>query len=667
MPRLWHSYYVDRSTGETTWEAPTQVVALQRTMAAMAEVAKKQEADNVLDVEEEALAQVVSALANNVGDVNIATSAAETLNVLSNNEDNCDVIAEQGGIKAVIDAIRANPEHLELLRMLLLLLEKISRNDLIKERIAADGGVDVVINIGVKGHTAQEDVVTKCLSILANLAFNSSPNISLIMQGDGVGAVEAALQAHPMVPRLLENAMCTLSNLMYGHHENKLTIGQTCGDEITDIIRKHPADTNLFKMALRALGNLCYCDENIRFVVEEGATEVIVLGMQANSEDEEALQLALEVMGNFASLEEEEDVEQTVASYVFGQGGTKAIIDSMRSFDYNSAILKAGMDALSNVANDIATTEMMATEQGIVDLLVSIMQGHDWDVDLMEHAVPLFTTLTYSPQCVAAITASDCIAVLLSTMDAHGSNEDILMSAQTALTNLASDEGARESIANIDGVTTLLGLLEENVKNRKYVQESMRTLTRLASDDALSSAIAESGTHIIMGAVKRYKNNPDFLTHAFRLLGHLAFVESNLKIIVQYDGIQVVMDAICDHPEHKALMVRSIQTIDNIAMANQEHAAIVIEKRGRELIEEIMDAYSNDEDITRCVLWLGLHGVPNPAVADLPMTTRAGTAAPLCCPCLRWRTCPRAKAWRPVLALALAQVPAPASVAPPAA
>lgn len=116
--------------------------------------------------------------------------------------------------------------------------------------------------------------------------------------------------------------------------------------------------------------------------------------------------------------------------------------------------------------------------------------------------------------------------------------------------------------------------------------------------------IAERGMGVIMRVIDQYSRDADFLSLCFRLLGHLAFVESNLKIIVQHNGIQVcgrsrwcqgvlsrcdgrlldllpllqaVMKAISDHPDSKLLMVRCIQTIDNIAMANQEHAALVIE------------------------------------------------------------------------------------------
>ena len=136
-----------------------------------------------------------------------------------------------------------------LLRLLLMLMERISRNDLYKEQIVAAGGVDVVVNIAIARHVSQEDITLKSLSTLANLAFNSPDNIVAIMGKGGVKACEKAMQQWTMHPRILENTMCALSNLMFGSDENKLQIGQTCGDEITNIIRDHAADVGLLKMA----------------------------------------------------------------------------------------------------------------------------------------------------------------------------------------------------------------------------------------------------------------------------------------------------------------------------------------------------------------------------------------------------------------------------------
>jgi hypothetical protein len=69
----------------------------------------------------------------------------------------------------------------------------------------------------------------------------------------GVKSCESALQVYKEGPRVLEQAMSVLSNLMYRSESNKLEIGQTCGDEITGVIMDHAGDASLAKMALRAL------------------------------------------------------------------------------------------------------------------------------------------------------------------------------------------------------------------------------------------------------------------------------------------------------------------------------------------------------------------------------------------------------------------------------
>ena len=603
------TYYYNSASGERTWEMPASYASFKSAMTSMQAVALTQAEDTVTHVDTATINTMVNALNTHVRNPAMAVSAATTLSALAMNDGNADAIAKSGGISTMIAAINANPQNVELLKSLLVLMERISRNDIYKEQIVSLGGAEVLINIAVGIHLGNEEITLKALSTLANLAFNSPPNIEALMQRNAVAAVQRVLQAYTKHPRVLENAMCALSNLMYGSDDNKLTIGQTCGDSVTNIIRDLPNDANLFKMALRALGNLSFCDANIRFIVEEHhATKAIVSGMRAHVKDEEAQQLAMEVLGNFASLEEEVETDaegnvvngkDSIPSIILREAGCSQIITNLRNAGHNSALIKAGFDALSNIANDVDVTETMAKKQNLVPVVIEVMQANDWDAEVITRAVGLLGVMTYSRECLTLIAQLDGIQALLSAMEQHGSSGDLLAAAQLALTNLAASEDARTAIRNMEGVATILGLFEQNITDRTYVTETMKTLTRLCADDRLSASIADRGMHILMAAVDRYNRDPDFLTVAFRLLGHLAFVESNLTIIVQHNGIHKVIGAITAHPDSKGLMVRSIQTLDNIAMANKENAAIVIDEGGKELIETIMETYAEDEEIQR--------------------------------------------------------------------
>lgn len=267
------TYYFDSATNTTTWEAPDQYAHLKQSMQTLSEAAAKQAEDSVAEVADSAVAAIVQTFSNHMQNGDISLNAAQALMTLAQNDVNADAIAkvgaqrwnrargpgkvslcssppsQAGGILVAIKAIRENPDNIALLRLLLMLMERISRNDLYKEQIVSAGGVDVVIDIAIARHVAVEDIALKSLSTIANLAFNSPDNIVAIMGKGGVKGCEKALQQWTKHARILENAMCALSNLMFGSDENKLQIGQTCGDEISNIIRDHPNDIGLLKMA----------------------------------------------------------------------------------------------------------------------------------------------------------------------------------------------------------------------------------------------------------------------------------------------------------------------------------------------------------------------------------------------------------------------------------
>jgi len=617
------SLQLDFSSGALSQDEEAVVA---ETMRAVRQSAEDLPADNIVEADAPMLGQVVRCLnaGSHTANALVAVDAAHVLRKLATKQENCMEIARQGGIDAVIAAVRQHPTNKELLHLLLDLIERISRHDEFKAAVAKKGGVDVVINIGININYEDVQISTKCLSTLANLAFNSETNIKLIMDTQGVSAIETAMQAHPAERRLLENAMCALSNLMYGSDENKLTIGQTCGDEVTHVVRVHHSDANLFKMALRALGNLAYCDENIRFVVaEHGATRFIVLGMKHHQADEEALQLAMEVLGNFASLEEEPDTDnpewKSIAATMFEEEGPQTIVGFMKKYKMNTAILKSGVDALSNVANDSNVTEMLTATHGLISTATEIVRMYDWDEELIQHALPLLATLTYTEQAVEQLAADDGVPLVQNALEQQLSilqeieddvitQKDILeerfevvnaavSSAMVALTNLCAVQAGRSSLKQLGGVESILSHMSRNEKRHLFVQEALLMLTRCSSDDALAVEIANKGMHVIMQIIDNNMDNETTLTACFRLLGHLAFLEQNLAIIVQHEGIQKIVAAIAQHADCRDLMVRTIQTLDNIAMASADYARLVIEENGRDLIEMIVDAFHDDDEI----------------------------------------------------------------------
>ena len=64
-------------------------------------------------------------------------------------------------------------------------------------------------------HAAQPEVVQLAVLALTNLLCDLKENVTEMVASGGIPALKKALEAHPSNPRMLEDAMCCLSNLLY--------------------------------------------------------------------------------------------------------------------------------------------------------------------------------------------------------------------------------------------------------------------------------------------------------------------------------------------------------------------------------------------------------------------------------------------------------------------
>lgn len=102
--------------------------------------------------------------------------------------------------------------------------------------MSKSGIVPIIVNVTERFATTRD--AAECgVSCLANLTFESKENMDIIMEANGVGALEKVMQSFPDDTKILEVVLVALSNLMFENDKNKRAIGLRCGDEITDIVR----------------------------------------------------------------------------------------------------------------------------------------------------------------------------------------------------------------------------------------------------------------------------------------------------------------------------------------------------------------------------------------------------------------------------------------------
>jgi len=595
-------YYYDKTTGETSWQKPQAYAAVISAMEGLAKLTEAHK-EAISAVNPKALSAAVNQFETHASEPARLTALAKALATLASNNENRNAIAKAGGLQAIVMALNSDNLDSEFVDAAMQLLNQFSKNDGFRDDIAKLGGIKALIKIMLK-FMEHQNIVEKCLSALANLGYNSTVNVSEIITHGGIAATLKAMQRWKDGPSTLQLALVLLNNCMYGSKENKLRVGREGGQEIINVVQRHYKDVRTFNAANKALGNLSVEDPNIRLLVDGHAVKYIVQGMETHPGDVSCNQIAIDVIGNFASIQEDaleakilRGEVQSVFHIIVHEQGAARIIKTVKETS-EVQLLMSGMDALANLASDKFATERML-KMGIVPVVVDAMAAYDWDEELMARTVRLLATLTFNQEGVKEIVVRDGIQVLLSGMESHIEEPEFLQSAVIALKNIAQEIDFRAEIEKLQGVETVLAALDRHLNQRPLVMEMMSFFTRMTQNKQASEAIATKGMHCLLKAISGRSQDADFLTRAFILLGHLAFHDPNLKIITQYGGVGLIIDAICNHPEAREMLTRAVQTLDNIAMANQEHAKIVTNAGGVDAIKAVMEAYADDSELVK--------------------------------------------------------------------
>ena len=81
-----------------------------------------------------------------------------------------------------------------------------------------------------------------------------------------------------------------------------------------------------------------------------------------------------------------------------------------------------------------------------------------------------------------------------------------------------------------------------------------------------------------MDMITTFIEDTAIVADVFALVGQLAFIKNNLKSIVQYGGVKILLDIMTVFGDEELLMVSAVRTLDNIISADEEYANIVIDK-----------------------------------------------------------------------------------------
>jgi hypothetical protein len=149
---------------------------------------------------------------------------SRALRNLTHNDNNQVAIAEQGGIRAILDAMGNHSRHTGVLEECSRVLSSLAANADNKGAIAEQGGIRAVRALldAIGNHSRHTGVLEPCCRALSNLAYNfdcgwsyNANNQVAIEEQGGIRARLGAMGNHSRHTGVLEPCSRALSNLVY--------------------------------------------------------------------------------------------------------------------------------------------------------------------------------------------------------------------------------------------------------------------------------------------------------------------------------------------------------------------------------------------------------------------------------------------------------------------
>lgn len=611
------SFYFDQSSGESVWDRPQHYQDMVDSCNRLVSNASGVDENALPEIAAETIGAIAWGMSIHATSNEIIPALAPVLKKVCLVDANLNAFYEGGGVPTLLATIPAHTEVTQPLADLCTVLTQLCERKEWRVPAREGGALEVVCPVLQSWATWAADnnvldadtavIVKTLLRTVTLLTHGSVEFATAAINAAAVPSIEAAFRCHALDSKVAALALATAATLVAGSDENKISVCNGAGSSIVSALAGHAGEYSIARPAMQLMGSLSAVDENIRtLVVTHRASKAIasVLRSSAGASHPTLLTLCCDVLSAFGAFEADEDEDDSAESVevaICEDGATSALIDTLLGkFSGDRDVVSSALDALNNVADNIDVSDKMATEQGLAAALQRAVNSFDYDGEIVGSALGVIAAVTFAPRAAAAFATTDAVTMLLNAVDSHQQDDDaeLVLNALGGLANIVAVPAAQAVVANMDGSRTVVAMLSAHSRDRDLCLRVMQLLVAMCGDAELSASIASDGMHVVVRVIELYAADWEFLAESFRLLAHIALLEENIVAIVQHGGIQHVIRAIATHPDKRDLILRCVQTLDNIAMANREHAAIVVDDGAEAVLDGISEAYASDPDVS---------------------------------------------------------------------
>jgi hypothetical protein len=490
-------------------------------------------------------------------------AACSVLRNITVNATNRERVANEGGIPVMVEAFNGCEEESFQAQCCEILGYLAYDNEATRRLIAESGGIQAVVS-AMGQPTESLTLQTEACKTLRNIATNNPSNCRLIAKTGGLSQIVDFMKQHPSSPTVefpvgALIALATDAEVLEQFSEAGV---------LEIILQVTEANPEVRVLQARVFGML------IQFL-EHPQLEAVL-------RDSAATKLGKKAATRFPSLRqprtflEKLGVELPPSETLVSMAPTaelslKGVIRRMRENEMDERVQEHGCRDLDEMTSDYflgRENRRDIINAGGVPLLLAVQENYLNSPIIQQHVLPILAKLKLAP----SISNFDSIESIVDVLQLYSTVTSVQEQGCRVLRNRSCyyTDDDRAKIADSGGIPVMISAMQQHVDSLRIQEDACAVLRYVTADDTRKGLLAEfDGVSAIVSSMNRHTGSLILHEHACSCLHGFAVKDnSSVRCITAADGISAIVSSMKRHDISATVQEHALATLAVLAHEN---------------------------------------------------------------------------------------------------
>lgn len=480
-----------------------------------------------------------------------------------------------------------------------------------------------------------QQLVEKCLGVMGGLhhadAAQHSAYFDQLKDNNFLDLLESVMRiyADRKAPMVMRASLEAIQSMQTINPECRAQVFDKCGAMVLHMLRTESKNTEMCLEILGALQQL-FSNTAIKTKTASGPAIQSISGvLEANKDNHEVMSAALLTLGKFTADKlhkhfTEPDASgkesETALDYDFlhavqvppyqrqlvHKQAVSTVVRMAKEFKDDRTFLGEIMRFLASIFWDDSITNA-AMLADLIDVMLMAFQHFSFDPTLRRPTLCMLLCLVmHTKQGTGAFVKRGGLSSLLQYMETC-ETKHLEFITPLLFEMLTGERAMVEPFLKMNGIDALIDVMSKNRTELGTISNILEIFLFLAADDEQSKFIGEHAMHVLAAIMEHNSSEKNLLVNILMLQEQLAFQEENILCIVQYGGIEGILNGMRENSEDEELTVRSLKLLENIFLGSKLYAAVAWELGCSEVIDDVASNFEDNETVEDCVRTTKLH------------------------------------------------------------